>query len=229
MFSLVKSPAGYLDELNAATEFGKLLLENALRAKIDWSASASAWDQIFSSPGWEQIFVAQTRISRDYFLDIQLDGLVAWDAVPVLKFRYAVQEATRSPNIAEWDTQRFDTALSDFFYAWRNAIAEHIPQQSVRTEELEPPEVGQLEERLKRVYRACRFAVETLSERTPIEAITKRHVWDWLREHSPRGYELPGFETFERYLRDIPSLFPKQRRGRGSCARGRSVVRVSEL
>jgi hypothetical protein len=215
MRSLVNPSVKYRDELEAATLFGKLLLEYAFQAKLDQPTTASYW---------YSIFLAQTQIARDYFLDIELDGLEEWDAPSVLEFRHAIQEATRSPKISEWDAQRIKMALNDFNHTWRTAGTEHAAQLSTRVEKSEPPELQQLDERLKRVYHAGQVAAEELTKRMPLEAITKRQVWEWLKDNSPDGYEVPGFETFKRYLRAIPNLFPRQRRGNRRNAVGRSTV-----
>ncbi|AMV26274.1 hypothetical protein VT84_17890 [Gemmata sp. SH-PL17] len=236
MFSLINPSTRHRDELVAVTRSGKLLLEAAIRAKLDDSTRGQ----------WYPIFLAQTRIAREYFLSIELDGLEEWDALPALKFRHAVQEATRSAAIEEWDAPRIETALIDFNNTWQAANKDHAPQQPSNIAESEPQavqlsstegavprELKKLDERIRRVYCACRVAVDELAQLTALDAITKQQVWKWLKTNSQEGYEVPEFGSFERYLRAIPKtvpdLFPKQRRASKQRAQGRSIVPQRDL
>jgi hypothetical protein len=71
--------------------------------------------------------------------------------------------------------------------------------------------------------------VESLSERIREEDISKKDVWTWITENMPDGYSPPPFQSWTRYLRDIPSTFSGQKRSPRAVPTGKSVVPKSAL
>jgi len=220
------SPGQHRLALVTATKVAKDLLSACYRAKDECSAlpeyHCCPWDLRIS-------FANMAQLCRDFFLSDDFLCLKAWEEVPVLQLWLAVQDATRPPRVADWNTNTIEKAVSAFTEAWTVSVPDSSRHQQPTEVPAEPDEVAALPDRLKQTYLACAAAVEGLSQRIPEEEITKKHVWDWLKEHTSGGYRLPKFDTWTRYLRDIPQVFEKQKRRSRVPLISRSVVRKRDL
>jgi hypothetical protein len=220
---LYRSPTAYHPQINEAIRIAKQLLEAGLRAK---RMSVADPDQRFNAIDVRSMFAIKAVICRNFFLSDSFLRLRAWEPVPVLKLWQCVHDAARSDAVCDWDMVRLETVITEFVRVCRPS-----EPATANAPPVMPPaavEEPRLPRRLDRAYRILCAAVEALKQDRPASAITKRSVWNWIKEHAPDGYEHPVFETWERYIRDVPTVFDQQKRARRAVPRQETVARRDE-
>ena len=69
------------------------------------------------------------------------------------------------------------------------------------------------------------FTVESVPK-----LVTDREVYDWLTEHLDEGEKLPGFETWDRYVRQARSVLGTQKyEPRSGREHGGTIVREDQI
>lgn len=72
-------------------------------------------------------------------------------------------------------------------------------------------------------YQSCRLAESKLG------TCTDREAYDWLLEEAPQEYDIPGFDTWQRYVRAGRKHHGTQKNTSRKGRTGRSVIKDNEI
>ena len=78
--------------------------------------------------------------------------------------------------------------------------------------------------RITKAYQSFKMAEESMRD-----GVSYKEAYEWLREHRPPEYELPSFETWQRYVREGRRLRGTQKNSPRAGRIGRSLASVNDL
>lgn len=207
MFPQTNPTGEYREQLECAAQWVRELLESGLRAQIDQSGNA----------GFPRHLVwMQAHIARDYFLWVELEPLEEWDAIRVLKLRRAVQEATRPQAVSEWDIERIESALTEFWKCW---FSEDNRSDTATRDELQVPATPQLRGKPREAYETYLAAEEALGSE-----MTDDQAYDWAKNKLDDPTALPDRGAWKRSLGKARQALGTQKRKRRVVPESRSIL-----
>ena len=154
------------------------------------------------------------RIWRDCVLGSDLEDSLTNDSLSLLRFKYAIQEATRFDAVFDWDVKAFANAFDEFRRDW----------PGTETREAQSSPIDRLTVKPRKAYETYLAAEEALGS-----GVTDDQAYDWVKNELDDPSVLPEREAWKRNLGKARQLLGTQKRKRRTVPESKSIVNRRDL
>lgn len=172
----------------------------------------------------------------DHCLDVDPDGLkrrcrMRSDLQPISPWRGRSGEQWRESSTEEWKSALRYEALVQVHVPRLNeeedseTLKEWLEDVTGALKRLELGKVvsGSTESKLSKLHESAYQSFQMAQAASDLE-LTDRQAYDWLMENGPPEYELPEFDTWQRYVREGRKFYGTQKNTPRGGRTGRSIV-----